>query len=144
MGKKKDQVAEIFDNPEPIDVDNISIKSSEPEDKPWILPNISVKIITKDLGDNFYKKKGKILSVENEFEAIVQMFKTNTKIKIDQSLIETIIPAIGRKIVVLTGKYRGRFGKLKAIQAELGTLSVDLDATFDKSAKFLTGLKYDQ
>merc|ERR1712080_356496 len=98
--------------------DNFSDKSSEPEDLPWILPNISV---------------------ENEFEAIVQMFKTNTKIKIDQSLIETIIPAVGREIVVLSGKYRGRFGKLKAIQAELGTLSVDLDRTHDKGEKFLTG-----
>merc|ERR1711893_522685 len=50
-----------------------SLKNVDEEEEPWLHENILVKVMTKDLGPNYYKKKGKVLTVENKYEAIVQM-----------------------------------------------------------------------
>lgn len=65
--------------------------SEDDGEKPWLAVNIAVKITSKALGDKFYKKKGKVVDIVDKFEAIVQMFKTNVKIKIDQTHLETVI-----------------------------------------------------
>ena len=54
-----------------------------------------MKVIHKKLGEKFYKKKGVIAEVRDLFTAVVEMFETGNKIKIDQTHLETVIPAIG-------------------------------------------------
>ena len=120
---------------------------SQPEDPseiPWLLPNISVKVITKDLGDKFYKKKGKVIKIvkDNQFEGMVQMYKTNVTVKLDQTHVETIIPAIGRDVLILCGKYRGRKGKINRINSEIGSVAVDLYETRSNKARLLGNVKY--
>ena len=60
------------------------------------LQGIVVKVLHKKLGDNYYKKKGVITEVKDQFTAFVTMLDSGDKIKIDQSYLETVIPAIGR------------------------------------------------
>lgn len=54
-----------------------------------------MKVIHKKLGEKFYRKKGIITEVRDLFTAIVEMLETGDKIKIDQTHLETVIPAIG-------------------------------------------------
>ena len=51
----------------------------------------------KGLGDKFYRKKGVVESVKDNFTAIVQMLDSRDKLRIDQSHLETVIPAIGEQ-----------------------------------------------
>jgi len=74
----------------------------------WIRANIVVKIITKSLGDKYYKKKGRIVEVIDDFAAVVVLNESGAKLKLDQEHLETVIPSVGRKVVVLWGKYGGR------------------------------------
>jgi DNA/RNA-binding protein KIN17 len=88
------------------------------------LKGIIVKIITSKLGEKYLKKKGIIIKVENRYQAIIKMFDTNDKIRIDQAHVETVIPAIGKKILVVNGAYRGQQAILEDIHQD--TFSVDI------------------
>ncbi len=56
---------------------------------------IVVKVVHSKLGERFYKKKGVVSGVKEEFSAVVEMLETGDKIRIDQAHLETVIPAIG-------------------------------------------------
>ena len=88
--------------------------------KRWLKKGIVVKIITKSLGDKYYKQKGYIKEVigEDKMAAVVVLISNGTKIKLDQSHLETVVPALGRKVLILNGQLRGQ-------QAELRDLDVD-------------------
>lgn len=90
----------------------------ESKEKPWLIKNIVVKIIAKSLGDKYYKQKGYIKDLIDPYTAIVVMNQTGGKVKLDQTHLETVIPAKGRKVVVLRGKYRGQEAVLDTIKVE--------------------------
>lgn len=73
----------------------------------WIRSNIIVKIVTKSLGDKYYKKKGRIVEVIDDFAAVVVLNDSGAKLKLDQEHLETVIPSVGREVVVLWGKHWG-------------------------------------
>ncbi len=52
------------------------------------------------------------------------MIDTNEKIRIDQAHVETVIPAIGKKVLVVNGAYRGQEATLEEIHQD--TFSVDI------------------
>ena len=56
---------------------------------------IVVKVLHEKLGEKYYKRKGMVVEVRDTYTGIVRMLDTNDKIKIDQSHLETVIPAIG-------------------------------------------------
>jgi hypothetical protein len=85
---------------------------------------IIVKVITSKLGEKYSKKKGMVIKVENRYQAIIKMLDTNDKIRLDQAHVETVIPAIGRKVLVVNGAYRGQQAILEDIHQE--TFSVDI------------------
>jgi DNA/RNA-binding protein KIN17 len=85
---------------------------------------IIVKVITSRLGEKYYKKKGMVIKVENRYQAIIKMLDTNDKIRIDQAHVETVIPAIGKKVLVVNGAYRGQQAILEDIHQN--TYSVDI------------------
>ncbi|CAF0784503.1 unnamed protein product [Rotaria sordida] len=90
----------------------------------WLHEGIVVKIITLKLGEKYYKKKGIITKVENHYQAIIKMIDTNDKIRIDQAHVETVIPAIGKKVLIVNGAYRGQEATLEDIHQD--TFSVDV------------------
>ena len=90
----------------------------------WRVPNIIVKINAKSLGDKFYKKKGRIIEVIDDFAALIELNDGSAKIKVDQDDLETVIPNVGRKVIILWGKYSGQEAELvnintKKFEAEL-------------------------
>lgn len=98
----------------------------------WIQENIVVKVITKRLGEKYYKKKAVIRvsealslllwstqiqlyvsysntvcmcvisqEVQNKYTAMVRMIDSGDKLKLDQSHLETVIPAPGTALLLL-------------------------------------------
>jgi len=84
----------------------------------WITPNIIVKIITKSLGDKYYKKKGRIMEVIEDFAAVVVLSESGAKLKLDQEHLETVIPSVGREVTVLWGKHGGKDAVLQNVDTK--------------------------
>lgn len=92
----------------------------------WLMTGIHVKVITKSLGDNYYKQKGYVKSTIDDYTAVVVIASSGSKVKLDQRHLETVIPAIGRHVVVLTGKHRGKEGVLKDLNVEEFSANIEL------------------
>ncbi|GAB5353168.1 hypothetical protein AAMO2058_000014700 [Amorphochlora amoebiformis] len=100
----------------------------------WIFKDIVVKVMNKKVGSGkYYKKKGVILKVRKKFEAEVRILNSGDVLRIDQEYLETVIPGIGKPILILNGKFRG-------YEAEM--LSLDDDPKADQptvTVKILAG-----
>ena len=84
----------------------------------WLQENIIVKVVTKSLGEKYYKQKGVILSVQDKFSAVVRLLESNVKLKLDQTHLETVIPAVGRQVLIVNGAYRGNTAVLEALDTD--------------------------
>ncbi|MCL4130495.1 UNVERIFIED_CONTAM: hypothetical protein GTU68_006092 [Idotea baltica] len=91
---------------------------------PWIVKGIIVKVITKELGSKFYKLKGVIKEVDG-YAAIVKLNEYGTKLKLDQLHLETVIPNVGREVLIVQGRYKSSFATLKSLKIE--KFSADLE-----------------
>jgi len=92
----------------------------------WLRTGIVVKIITKSLGDKYYKKKGNVVEVIDDFACVVALSESGAKVKLDQEHLETVIPQVGREVVVLWGKFEGQVATLKEVDTKryLATLRI--------------------
>ncbi|XP_067140977.1 DNA/RNA-binding protein KIN17 [Centruroides vittatus] len=84
----------------------------------WLAPGIVVKVITKKMSDKYYKKKGVITDIKNQYVGIVKMLDGGDVLKLDQVHLETVIPAFGKQVLILNGAYRGCEGILQSIQQD--------------------------
>lgn len=84
----------------------------------WLAPGIVVKVITKRLGAKYHKKKGVVIDVIEKYAAVVKMLDTGAKIKVDQMHVETVLPAIGKSVLVLNGAYRGSTATLENVNVQ--------------------------
>ena len=89
----------------------------KPADKPWLAKRIMVKIVAKSLGDKYYKQKGHIKELVDPYTGIV-VTNSGAKLKLDQSHLETVIPAKGRTVIILRGKRKGHEAILRDIIVE--------------------------
>ena len=108
----------------------------------WLCPNIVVKVVTKSLGDKYYKKKGFVKEVIDDFAAIVVMNDTGAKVKLDQSHLETVVPQEGREVLILWGEFQGETAILKSIDTDNFRASLKLDTGSSKGDK--VKLPYEQ
>ncbi len=81
----------------------------------WLKKGIVVKIVTKSLGDKYYKQKGYVKEVVDRYAAIVVLINTTAKIKLDQEHLETVIPAVGKPVLVVNGRRRGEEATLESV-----------------------------
>ncbi|XP_045392103.1 DNA/RNA-binding protein KIN17 isoform X5 [Lemur catta] len=93
----------------------------------WLQPEIIVKIITKKLGDKYHKKKGIVKEVIDKYTAVVKMIDSGDKLKLDQTHLETVIPAPGKRILVLNGGYRGNEGTLESINEKTFSATIVIE-----------------
>ncbi|XP_017349729.1 DNA/RNA-binding protein KIN17 [Ictalurus punctatus] len=94
----------------------------------WIQPDIVVKVITKRLGDKYYKKKAVIREVQDKYTAIVKLIDSGDKLKLDQSHLETVIPAPGKRVVIVNGHYRGMEAILEGIDEKNFSAQLAIDS----------------
>ena len=88
--------------------------------KRWLKKGIVVKIITKSLGDKYYKQKAFIKDIvgEDKMAAVVVLTSNGAKIRLDQSHLETVVPALGRTVLILRGQLRGEQAILKDLDVD--------------------------
>ncbi len=79
------------------------------EDVGWVLKGIEVCVNNKELGNGeFYRKKGQVLEVIEEFGAKVRLEGCGVMLQLDQDDLDTVVPGSSASVVLLRGKYKGR------------------------------------
>lgn len=114
---------------------------AEKEEKaeiPWLAKGIVVKIITEELGSKYYRAKGVVRDVIDDYGAIVKLLDSGAKIKIDQMALETVIPSLKRKVLILVGKHCKKEAVLESIQEDSFSATLVLD-----DGQILTNIPYE-
>jgi len=95
----------------------------------WVAPGIVVKVMNSRVGGGkYYKQKGNVVSVEADgFTGIISMNDSGDILKIDQQDLETVVPALGKPVLIVNGKRRGRRGTLTALHVEAFSADIELD-----------------
>ncbi|XP_072858617.2 DNA/RNA-binding protein KIN17 [Pogona vitticeps] len=94
----------------------------------WLQPEIVVKIITKKLGERYHKKKAVVKEVIDKYTAVVRVLDSGDKLKLDQTHLETVIPAPGKRVRVLNGGYRGNEATLICINEKTFSATVVIES----------------
>ncbi|XP_050518430.1 DNA/RNA-binding protein KIN17 [Diabrotica virgifera virgifera] len=108
----------------------------------WITEDIIVKIITRNLGDEYYKEKGVVRQVIDKYVAIVKLIDSGKKIKIDQEHLETVIPALGKLVKVVNGAYRGETAILLNVDEKNFCVDIEIHNGVLKGRK-VSGVQYE-
>ncbi|XP_063925771.1 DNA/RNA-binding protein KIN17 [Zophobas morio] len=108
----------------------------------WVTEGIVVKVVTKTLGDEFYKEKGVIKEVLSKYVAVVKLFESGRKLKLDQQHLETVIPAIGKLVKVVNGAYRGETATLVSINEKKFCAEIKI-ASGLLMGRTITGVEYE-
>lgn len=94
----------------------------------WVARDIVVKVMNKSVGSGrYYKEKGVVLKVHDLYLAEVEILSSGDVLKLDQQDLETVIPRIGGKVLVVNGQYAGKTGRLESINTDRFCASVVLD-----------------
>ncbi|KAF3705260.1 DNA/RNA-binding protein KIN17 Binding to curved DNA KIN, antigenic determinant of recA protein [Channa argus] len=101
----------------------------------WLQPNIVVKVITKRLGEKYHKKKAVITEVRDKYTAVVKIIDSGDKLKLDQNHVETVIPAPGKKVLILNGPYRDMEAVLEGIDEKHFCATLTLDSGQQKGKR---------
>lgn len=118
-------------------------KREEREEKPktkksgWLLENLVVKVMTKKLGDKYYKAKGVVTEImDNGFVGSVKLKSPEEVeghvVKLDQEHLETVIPGIGKEVIVLSGKHKLRLGKVEKVRIEEFCVDLEIEGEIVK------------
>ncbi|ESS30671.1 DNA/RNA-binding protein KIN17 domain-containing protein [Toxoplasma gondii TgCatPRC2] len=95
----------------------------------WIKEGCIVKVMHAELGDGqYYKQKGKILRVEERYAAYVKMLESGDLIRLDQKMLETVIPNIGGRVRIVLGEWRDHEGKMEGIDMDAFCVHVVVDS----------------
>jgi DNA/RNA-binding protein KIN17 len=107
----------------------------------WIHTGIIVKIVEKGI---FYKEKARIVRVIDKYTAVLDLLDLNKKIELDQKYIETVIPTIGNKVLIVNGAYREEIGTLVHVDFDnfCGNIKSDLTNQVIKGIPYEDFSKY--
>lgn len=108
----------------------------------WLHEGIMVKIVTKKLGEKYYKKKAVVKEVVDLYRAVIKLIDSGDKMKVDQSHLETVIPAQGKKVLIVNGAYRGEGAILETIDEKKFSCSVSI-ATGPLKGRLIEGIEYE-
>ena len=91
-------------------IDNVEeLKDRRKEN--WVREGIVVRIISKKLAKkSYYKQKGVVEKVKDKFIATILLEGEDcgTKVMVDQRDLETVVPKVGREVLIVNGKGRGQ------------------------------------
>ncbi|OWF36588.1 DNA/RNA-binding protein KIN17-like [Mizuhopecten yessoensis] len=82
----------------------------------WLHKGIVVKVVTKKLGEKYYKKKAFVKEVIDLYKGVIKVIDSGDKLKVDQTHLETVIPATGKTVIIVNGAYRGYEAVLESIK----------------------------
>jgi len=105
----------------------------------WLAVGLVVKCTDKRLqGGAYYKQKGCVEKLVDRYTAHVRMTTSGDLLKLDQEVLETVIPAAGGRVLVVNGAWRGQRGSLDAIDEARFCVRVQLD-----SGQLLEAVEYE-
>ncbi|KAH7640667.1 dna/rna-binding protein kin17-like protein [Dermatophagoides farinae] len=86
----------------------------------WMQPGIIVRIVTKQLGSEYYEKKARIESIESPgYAAIIKLLSNGDLIRVDERHLETVVPSkSGSKVMILKGLYRGQLATIVRVDEQ--------------------------
>lgn len=88
----------------------------------------------------YYKKKGQILSINtNNHTLQLSMLDSNDLLQLDVHDVETVIPNMGKRVMILNGKFSGEIGSIQ--QLDMNQMTCDIQLT--KSSEIVRGLSLD-
>ncbi|ELU12133.1 hypothetical protein CAPTEDRAFT_224242 [Capitella teleta] len=133
--KKKSALDQIMESEE-------MIKETNNRKDNWLHEGIVVKVITKKLGDKYKGKKGVIREVIGKFGAVVKMLDSGDKIKVDQEHLETVIPGIGKIVLIVNGGYRNLKASLVEVNQKKFSCTVKISRG-PLNGRILEGVPYE-
>ncbi|KAG5185239.1 antigenic determinant of recA protein [Tribonema minus] len=85
----------------------------------WLHAGIVVKVMNKQVGGGkYYKAKGVVRRVIEDFIAEVKMVDGGDRLRVDQDDLETVIPALGKDVLIVNGRCRGSIAELLALDVD--------------------------
>lgn len=87
-------------------------KREEKKEPVWLRPGITVRIVSKSLGEKFYRKKVKVVDVVAGDTCTLMLESGKMIENVRQRQVETVIPSVGGRVVVVLGPDRGKIGKI--------------------------------
>lgn len=108
----------------------------------WLAEGIVVKVITRSLGSNYYKKKAVVQEVVDKYRAKIKLLESGEKFKIDQEHLETVIPKVEGRVRVLNGAYRDSSALLKSIEVTKFSVTIEIDKGCFKG-RVVSGVPYE-
>jgi DNA/RNA-binding protein KIN17 len=85
----------------------------------WLTEGIIVKVMNKKVsGGKFYKEKGVVQRVIDRYVGEVRLNSCGTKLRLDQEDLQTVLPRVGGRGVLLNGRCRGRCAEVLRIHEE--------------------------
>lgn len=142
---EKKKLKRFNDGDETESVKKLKSEDESPATEGWLREGLMVKVTTKSLGDKYYKAKGIIQSVGTDNFVGKVKLKTPEEvnghvIRLDQEYLETVIPAIGKEVLILWGKHKG----MRAIVKKLHVEHYSIDVELEKDKKIVKKLPYEQ
>lgn len=117
-----------------------SPSSSSENLEPWLAAGLVVKVMHQELSNGkFYRKKGKIEKVHDRLTADVRMLEGGALIRLEQEMLETVIPNVGKQVRLVKGTHKGQMATMRGIDVENFCVSVSLQDGTD-----MEGVGYDE
>lgn len=145
ISEKDEKLKRSNDNNETEPVKKLKSDDNSPAIEGWLREGLMVKVTTKSLGDKYYKAKGVVQSVGSDGFVGKVKLKTPEEvnghiIRLDQEYLETVIPAIGKEVLILWGKHK----EMRAIVKKLHIEQYSIDVELEKDKKLVKKLPYEQ
>ena len=111
----------------------------------WLAEDIVVKVMNKKVGGGkFYKEKGIVTKVIDDYIGEVRLLSDNTKIRLDQEDLESVVPKVGQKGILLNGRCRGCTAEVLQINESAYNCDVKvLSSSSRLNGKKLLAVEYD-
>lgn len=92
----------------------------------WLHEGIVVKVISKKIGEKYYNKKGIVKKLVDQYSATLKMLDSEDRIVADQEQLQTVLPAIGKNVLIVNGSFLGEIAALESIDEKNFCCSVSL------------------
>lgn len=108
----------------------------------WLAEGVVVKIVTRSLGEKYYKEKAVVKEVIDRYQGKIKLLETGEKFIVDQQHLETVIPKIDGRVYILNGAYRESTAILKSIETSKYSVTVEIDKGPFKG-RVISGVPYE-
>jgi len=117
-----------------------SSSSEDGSSEPWLAAGLVVKVMHEELaGGKYHRKKGLVEKVHDQYTADIRMVDSKDLIRLEQEMLETVIPNVGKPVRVVKGTHKGARATMRAVDFESFSVDVELE-----DGTVMEGLGYDE